>query len=306
MTSMAASRESEADTVGQSQSASRVRIVEVGPRDGLQNEPVILATADKVRFVELLAQSGLRDIEVSSFVSQSRVPQLADADAVFARLSRQPGVRYSALVPNQRGLDRAMAAGVDGIAVFTAASEAFALRNIGRTIEQSLEDFRGIVSMAKGSGLWARGYISTAFACPFAGPIAPGAVLPIVEALLEIGVDEISIGDTIGSAAPDEVNRLTETLLAVLPIGRFAYHFHDTRGVALENVNAALGFGVSIFDSSAGGAGGCPFAPGAPGNLATEDLLGLLAARSMECGVDPSQIRAAAEFVRACLNKIES
>jgi hydroxymethylglutaryl-CoA lyase len=280
---------------------SRARIVEVGPRDGLQNESVVLATEDKVRFVELLTTSGLRDIEVSSFVSPGRVPQLADAEAVFALLPKQPGVRYSALVPNRRGLDRAMTAGVDGIALFTAASDAFALRNIGRTIEQSLTDFRALVPAAKSAGLWVRAYVSTAFACPFSGPTAPGAVLPIVRELLEMGVEEIAIGDTIGSAQPDGVARLTESLLLILPPDRFAYHFHDTRGAALENVKTALDFGLSIFDSSTGGAGGCPFAPGAPGNLATEDLLGLLNSKGIESGVDIDLIRDAAAFVKGRL-----
>jgi hydroxymethylglutaryl-CoA lyase len=280
---------------------SKVRIVEVGPRDGLQNEPVVLTTEEKVRFVEMLASSGLKDIEVSSFVSPGRVPQLADAESVFARLRKQPGVSYSALVPNRRGLDRAMTAGVDGIALFTAASDAFALRNIGRTIEQSLIDFRALVPDARSSGLWVRAYISTAVACPFSGPTPPDAVLPIVRDLLEMNVDEISIGDTIGSARPDDVARLIEVLLPVLPPDRFAFHFHDTRGTALENVKTALDFGLSIFDSSAGGVGGCPFAPGAPGNLATEDLLCLLNSRGIETAVDIDRIREAAAFIRTQL-----
>ncbi len=279
----------------------RVRVVEVSPRDGLQNESAIVATEDKAAFIELLAQSGLRDIEVTSFVSPERVPQLADADALFARLARRPGVRYSALVANGRGLDRAFAAGVEGIALFTAASEPFALRNIGKTIEQSLALFGGLASRAKSAGMWVRAYVSTAFACPFAGPVAPSAVLPVVSRLLEMGVDEISVADTIGSARPEEVAALTERLLPVLPAERFAYHFHDTHGAALANVETALDYDISLFDSAAGGVGGCPFAPGAPGNLATEDLLDLLARQGIATGVDAGRIRAASAMLRNLL-----
>lgn len=282
-------------------SVTFVRIVEVGPRDGLQNEPGVLETGEKVRFIDMLADSGLSDIEVSSFVSPSRVPQLADADSVFKLLERRPGVRYSALVPNERGLERALAAGVDSIALFTAASEAFALRNIGMTIAQSLEEFRAIAITAKARRLWVRAYISTAFDCPFSGPVAPQAVLSVALDLLDMGVDEISVADTIGSARQDDVARLTEALLPVLPRDRFAYHFHDTRGAALANVEAALDYGISNFDSSAGGAGGCPFAPGAPGNLATEDLVEYLTARGVETGVNVEQIRSASRMVRAAL-----
>jgi isopropylmalate/homocitrate/citramalate synthase len=275
-----------------------VRVVEVGPRDGLQNEAPILPTAQKVRFIELLAESGLSDIEVSSFVKPDRVPQLADADEVFTQLARRPGVRYTGLVANERGLDRALAANVDGIALFTAASEAFALRNIGKSIAQSLDLFRRLAAEARAAGLWVRAYISTAFVCPFTGPVAPSAVRPIVASLLEMAVDEISIGDTIGKAVPQDVANLTVTLLDVLPMDRFAYHFHDTGGTALANVETALGFGVSTFDSSAGGLGGCPFAPGAPGNLATEDLLDLLSGLGIATGVNIDTIRNATRTLR--------
>ena len=283
-----------------------VRIVEVGPRDGLQNEPAIVPTEDKVEFIEMLAQSGLQDIEVSSFVNPDRVPQLADADAVFALLTRRPEVRYTALVANERGLDRATAGGVDGIALFTAASEAFALRNIGKTIDQSLAMFGGLTTRAKASGMWVRAYVSTAFACPFAGPVAPDAVVTVVRRLLDMGADEISIADTIGSARPVDVAILTESLLPVLPAERFAYHFHDTRGAALANVEVALDLGITIFDSAAGGLGGCPFAPGAPGNLATEDLLGLLADQGIAAGVDIEQIRSAVRMLRARLASVDN
>jgi hydroxymethylglutaryl-CoA lyase len=282
---------------------ARVRIVEVGPRDGLQNEETVVATADKIRFVDELGRSGLRDIEVSSFVSPARVPQLADADAVFSGLARQPGVRYSGLVANERGLDRALAARVDGIALFTAASDTFARHNIGMDVEQSLAVFRGLAESAKASGLWVRAYVSTAFTCPYEGPIAPSAVVHAAGRLLEMGADEISIGDTIGSAGPEDVARLTEALLRVVPVERFAYHFHDTRGTALLNVSAALPFGIAIFDSSAGGLGGCPFAPGAPGNLATEDLLRLLESHGIETGVDAALVRSATRHIRSALKR---
>ena len=274
-----------------------MRIFEVAPRDGLQNEADLLPTEDKVRLVEMLAQSGLADIEVSSFVSPARVPQLADADELFARVTRRPGVRYWALVPNQRGLERALAANVDGIALFTAASEAFAQQNIGKSIEQSLAEYRKVAATAQSAGMRIRAYVSTAFVCPYSGPISPDAVLPVVKELLEMGATEISIADTIGAARPVDVARLTETLLPHLPLDRFAYHFHDTNGTALGNVAKAMEYGVAIFDSSAGGLGGCPFAPSAPGNLATESLIQLLQDRGIECGVDIEQIRVAARWL---------
>ncbi len=281
---------------------TRVRVVEVGPRDGLQNERVILATEDKVRFVEMLADSGLREIEVSSFVSPQRVPQLADADAVFARLTQRPEVRYSALVPNARGLERALSAGVRAVAVFTAASETFTQRNVGMSIEQSLGVFRGLMPQARAHGLWVRAYVSMAFFCPYEGVISPAQVLPVVGALVDMGVNEVSLGDTIGHATPAMVADLTEALSPVLPLEQTAYHFHDTQGMALKNVRAALRYGVSVFDAAAGGTGGCPFAPGAPGNLATESLLGLLASLGIKTGVAEANVAEAARFLRARLS----
>ena len=279
-----------------------VRVVEVGPRDGLQNEPRILSTPDKARFIALLAEAGLREIEVSSFVHPQRVPQLADAAELFALLPPRPGVRYSALVPNARGLERALAAGVRAIAVFTAASETFTQRNIGMTIAESLDVFRGLIPDARASGCRIRAYVSTAFFCPYQGAIAPSAVLPVVTELRDMGADEISIGDTIGHATPGDVSRLTEALLPVLPRERFAYHFHDTRQTAAANVRRALEYGLAIFDASAGGLGGCPFAPGAAGNLATEILLELLASLQIESGADLEKVRAASRFVKSRLN----
>lgn len=281
----------------------RVRVVEVGPRDGLQNEQALVATEDKIRFVELLADAGLRDIEVSSFVSPRRVPQLADADAVFAGLSPRPDVRYSALVPNAQGLGRALAAGVRAIALFTAASETFTQKNIGKTIAASLAEFRALLPAARAQGVWVRAYVSCAYACPYEGAITPGQVVPVVGELEALGVDEIAIGDTIGQATPDDVARLAQALASILPPERIAYHFHDTRGNALANVQAALQSGATIFDAAAGGIGGCPFAPGAPGNLATEDLLVLLHDLNIETGVDTHKIASASRFLETKLGR---
>jgi hydroxymethylglutaryl-CoA lyase len=280
-----------------------VRVVEVGPRDGLQNEGAILDTEEKIQFVEMLADAGFADVEVSSFVNPARVPQLADAAEVFKGLRKREGTRYSALVPNRKGLDRALDAGVQAIALFTAASETFTQKNIGMTIADSLQVFRSLMPVAKENRLWVRAYVSTAFVCPYEGPIQPVAVLAVTQKLLEMGVDEISIGDTIGHAVPTDVAKLTEALLPRLPLEKLAYHFHDTRGTALANVLMALQQGVSIFDSSAGGAGGCPFAPGASGNLATEDLLGMLQGMGIETGVDIRKVMEAAWFLEATLGK---
>lgn len=285
----------------------RVRVVEVGPRDGLQNEPALVSTEDKLRFIEMLADAGLAEIETTSFVSPRHVPQLADADDLFAKLAKHPArARYSALIPNERGLERALAAGVKAIAFFTAASEAFNQKNIGMTIAQSLEGFRRMMPTARQHGLWVRAYVSTAFVCPYNGLIEPSQVIPVVQGLAQMGVDEVSIGDTIGRANPAMVARLTEALDGYLPLEKLAYHFHDTGGLALPNVLMALQYGVAVFDSAAGGLGGCPFAPGAPGNLATEKLLALLDGMGIETGVDPERVAEAARFIRAALRSAGS
>lgn len=280
----------------------QVQVVEVGPRDGLQNEAVILSTVDKARFIELLADAGFSAIEFSSFVNPKRVPQLADASEVFALLAPRPAIRYSALVPNAKGLERAIEAGVLSIAFFTAASETFTKHNIGMTIAESLNGFRAMMDTTHAYGLWVRAYVSTAFVCPYEGMITPAQVTPVVQDLLAMGVDEISLGDTIGHATPDSVARLTETLLPILPIPRMAYHFHDTRRTALANVLMALEYGVSIFDSAAGGVGGCPFAPGAAGNLASEDLLTMLQGMGIETGIDLEKVVLATRFLASRLD----
>jgi hydroxymethylglutaryl-CoA lyase len=275
----------------------RVKIVEVGPRDGLQNEKGVVSTADKIHFIDLLSRAGFPVIEATSFVSPRAVPQLADAAEVMAGLTRQPAVRYAALVPNARGMERALAAGVDEVAVFTGASETFVQRNINTSIDGSIENFKPVVAMARAAGMRVRGYISTAFGCPYEGVVSPQAVAVVAGKLLVLGVDELSIGDTIGVATPNQVVDVTQALLAQTSLDRLAMHFHDTRGTALANVLAALEQGVSIFDSSAGGLGGCPYAPGASGNLATEDLLYLLHGLGVETGVDLDAVVAASAFL---------
>jgi hydroxymethylglutaryl-CoA lyase len=276
-----------------------VRIVEVGPRDGLQNEDALVPAGAKVTFIEALAAAGLQVVEATSFVSPRAVPQLADADEVFPRIRRREGVRYPVLVPNMRGMERAERAGADAVAVFTAASEAFTHRNIGMSIAESLEAFEPVLERARDLGWWRRGYVSTAFGCPYSGSVEPSAVVEVCADLLDLGCEEISVGDTIGVAEPDDVRRVCDALLGRLPVDRLALHLHDTRGRALDNVEAGLERGVAIYDSSAGGTGGCPFAPGAPGNLATESLCALLDRLGIEHGVDAGKVAAAAAGLRA-------
>jgi isopropylmalate/homocitrate/citramalate synthase len=282
---------------------ARVRVVEVGPRDGLQNEATPIATADKIAYIDLLSAAGCAAIEATSFVSPKAVPQLADAAAVLRGIARRPGTRYIALTPNLKGFERALAAGARAVAVFTAASETFARRNINMTIAESLATFRPLVAAARREGLWVRGYISTAFGCPFEGVVAPGAVLDVARRLLDLGCDELSVGDTIGVATPREVEAVVGPLLRHIPIDRLAVHFHDTRGTALANVLLSLQLGISVVDASSGGLGGCPFAPGAAGNLATEDLVYLLHGLGIETGIDLDQVVAASRFIAGRLGR---
>jgi hydroxymethylglutaryl-CoA lyase len=282
----------------------RVRIYEVGPRDGLQNEATAVATEAKARFIDLLADAGLREIEATSFVSPRAIPQLADADALFRGLERRTGVRYPALVPNARGLARAEAAGVDAIAVFTAATDEFTTRNIGMTVEDSLTAFEPVLARAAALGWWRRGYVSTAFGCPYSGAVPPGDAIDVALRLLDLGVDEVCFGDTIGVAVPAQVASLTRDADAAgIDTDQVAFHFHDTRGTALANVVAGLEAGVRCFDASAGGTGGCPYAPGAAGNLATEDLVYLLDATGMEHGVSLDGVLAAARSIAEALGR---
>jgi len=281
-----------------------VRIYEVGPRDGLQNEAVAVATDAKVRYIELLVAAGLREIEATSFVSPRAIPQLADADELMPRLPAAAGVRYPVLVPNERGMARAEAAGARALAVFTAATDAFTERNIGMTVAASLDAAAPVLRRAAALGWWRRGYVSTAFGCPYAGAVEPARAVDVAIRLLGLGVDEVCFGDTIGVGVPGQVAALTGAATAAgIPLDRIAFHFHDTRGTALANVAAGLDAGVRCFDASAGGTGGCPYAPGAAGNLATEDLVYFLDASGWSHGVDLEGVLAAAQFAAQTLGK---
>jgi isopropylmalate/homocitrate/citramalate synthase len=283
----------------------RVRVYEVGPRDGLQNESAAIPLATKVDFIRRLVDAGLREVEATSFVSPKAIPQLADADELLPAVLRDPGgARYPVLVPNERGMARAEAAGADALAVFTAASDAFTQRNIGMTIEESLAAFAPVLRRASDLGWWRRGYVSTAFGCPYTGAVAPERAVAVALRLLELGVDEVCFGDTIGVGVPSQVAALTGLAVADgIPLDRIAYHFHDTRGTALANVVAGLDAGVRCYDASTGGTGGCPYAPGAAGNLATEDLVYLLDKSGFEHGVDLEAVLDAARFITAALGK---
>ncbi len=280
-----------------------VRIVEVGPRDGLQNEKALVPTEQKIQFIQMLAGAGLPVVEATSFVSPRAIPQLSDASAVMTGLKRLPATEYPVLVPNLKGMERALAAGVRSIAVFTAASESFTRHNINATIEESLANFRPVVALAKQEAIPVRGYISTVFGCPYEGHIAPRQVLNVAQALLAMGIDELSLGDTIGVATPNQVVEVLDLLTGegAIPIEKLAVHFHDTRGTALANVLTALQMGISIIDSSAGGLGGCPYAPGAAGNLATEDLVYMLNGLGIATGVDLAKLVAATSFIAPLL-----
>jgi len=282
--------------------SSKVTIVEVGPRDGLQNEHAAVDTADKIAFVDRLSDAGHKVIEVSAFVSPKWVPQMADATQVFAGITRRPGTRYTALVPNRQGLERAIAAGATEVAIFAAASETFSRKNINQSIDESLANYAAVCTDAASAGLRVRGYLSTCFVCPFEGPVDPARVADISGRLLDIGVYEVAISDTIGAATPGDVLRVLEAGSKKVPLHQVALHFHDTRGTALANVLAGLDYGVTTFDSSAGGLGGCPFAPGAAGNLATEDLLFMLNGLGVETGVSIDRVAGASRFIETKLD----
>ena len=284
--------------------ADRVRIYEVGARDGLQNEAAPIPLAAKLRFLELLADAGLREIEATSFVAPTAIPQLGDADELMAALPRRQGVRYPALVPNVRGLARAEAAGVDAIAVFTAATDAFTTRNIRMTVDESLDAFAPVLARAGELGWWRRGYLSTAFGCPYSGAVSADRAVEVAGRLLALGLEEVCFGDTIGVGVPPQVRAIVDRATdAGIPLDRIAFHFHDTRGTALANVAAAMSVGIRCFDSSTGGTGGCPYAPGAAGNLATEDLVYFLDAIGLEHGADLDGVLRAARFITAALGK---
>jgi hydroxymethylglutaryl-CoA lyase len=281
----------------------RVTIYEVGPRDGLQNEKQSVPTEAKVRYIDLLSASGLRYIEATSFVSPKAIPQLADAGEVMRGIRRAEGVRYPVLVPNARGLERALEAGVTDIALFTASSESFTKANINSTIEESLENFKPVTAMALANGIRIRGYVSTAFGCPYEGYVPPSKVLEVSLRLLDLGVEQVSVGDTIGVGTPNQVEDLLSTLFERIDRDALAVHFHDTRGTALANVVVALQMGISTIDASSAGLGGCPYAPGASGNLATEDLLYMLDGMGVSTGVDIKKLVEASTYIVEQLGK---
>jgi isopropylmalate/homocitrate/citramalate synthase len=276
---------------------ARVTVVEVGPRDGLQNEAANVSVDDRVTFGQALLDAGLPVVEVGAFVSPKWVPQMAGSDEVYRRLRRPAGARTPVLVPNRKGFDAARAAGVREIAVFTAASETFSRKNTNATIAETFQRFGEFVGEARRDGMWVRGYVSTCFGCPYEGAVDPARVVEVASRLAALGCDEVSIGDTIGVGVPTQVTDVVGRLSGALPLARVAVHFHDTRGTALANVVAALLAGVAIVDSSAGGLGGCPYAPGASGNLATEDLLYMLHGMGIATGVDLAKVAAASRAI---------
>lgn len=280
----------------------RVTIVEVGPRDGLQNERGVVPTPAKIAFVDALSAAGHSVIEVSAFVSPRWVPQMADAAEVFAGITRRPGVRYAALVPNLAGLARARTAGVTEIAIFAAASETFSQRNINQTVDESLVTYKAVCDEALAAGMRVRGYLSTCFGCPFEGEVPPARVAEIAGRLLDLGVFEVAISDTIGVAHPGQVPVVLDAVTSRVPLAQVALHLHDTRGTALANVLAGLQYGVTTFDGAAGGLGGCPYAPGASGNLATEDLLYMLHGMGVETGVSLEGVVAASRALQASID----
>ena len=276
----------------------RVTLFEVSPRDGLQNEKRAIATADKIRLVDMLSATGLAKIEVASFVSPKWVPQMADGAEVMAGIARRPGISYAALTPNAKGYARARAAGASEVAIFGAASEAFSKANLNRSIDETLELFREVAEAARADGVAVRGYVSCVTDCPYSGRVAPGAVARVAEALAAMGCYEISLGDTIGAGRPETVRAMLDAVLAVLPAERLAGHYHDTGGQALENIEVSLDLGLRTFDASAGGLGGCPYAPGAAGNVASEACLALFQRLGLETGIDAARMAEAGVFAR--------
>ena len=281
-----------------------VQIKEVGPRDGLQNEKTPLSTEDKIKWINMLSETGVTEIEYSSFVNPKWIPQLADAKEVGKGIKRNPNVTYSALVPNQKGLEFALEAGIDGASVFMSASENHNRKNINKTIDDTFPVLKEVIENAKKAGKHVTGYISTVFDCPYEGKISPNQVIPICEKLFEYGVDDISLGDTIGSAVPSQVEKLLHHLLPRFPKEKIIMHFHDTRGMAITNIFTSLQYGITRFDSSIGGLGGCPYAPGAAGNVATNDVLYLLHGLGIETGIDERKILEASVFIQNKLGRV--
>lgn len=280
-----------------------VTIIEVGPRDGLQNESSFVSSSHKIELINLLSQSGLKHIEVTSFVSAKSIPQLSDNDIVFSAIDKVPDVHYSVLVPNERGMNKALEVGVKEIAVFTAASELFNLRNINCSIQESIERFQPVLKLAKTHNIKVRGYISCVLGCPYQGEVAPQQVAEVTQRLLDLGVDEISFGDTIGVGTPKQTQLLLDEVLKFLPLDQLAMHFHDTYGQAIANIYTSLHYGVHRFDSSVAGLGGCPYAQGASGNVATEDVLYLMHGLGINTGIDIFKIVSAGDTICKILKR---
>lgn len=278
-----------------------VTIKEVGPRDGLQNEKEVVSTEHKIAWINQLSQTGLNYIEITSFVNPKWIPALADAFEVATKIERREGVTYAALVPNERGLERALEANIDEVSVFMSASETHNKKNINKTIDETFPVLQAVVEGAFAANKTVRGYVSTAFGCPYEGHVDVNSVMRVSEKLFEMGILELSIGDTIGVANPKQVQDVLSSLLKHFPADRLAMHFHDTRGTAMANILASLNMGIATFDSSVGGLGGCPYAPGASGNLATDDLLYMLEGMGIQTGVDQDKLMEAARFIQ---NKI--
>ncbi|MEL6186511.1 MAG: hydroxymethylglutaryl-CoA lyase [Myxococcota bacterium] len=274
-----------------------VTVYEVGLRDGLQNEAAFVPTAEKIALATMLVDAGIQRLELTSFVSPRWIPQLADHAEVAARAPRRPDVTYSALVPNARGLEGAVAAGLEEVAVFMSVSEAHSRKNINKSVDEAVDVLSGVVAAARGHGLRVRGYLSTVFGCPYEGAVDPGRAHEVTLRLLDMGIDELSLGDTIGVANPMQVRRFIDRIAKDVPLPKVALHMHDTRGTALANVLAGIDAGVRIFDAAFGGLGGCPYAPGASGNLATEDLVYMLEGMDMRTGVDLDAVVRASEHV---------
>lgn len=277
----------------------KITVYEVGPRDGLQNEARQVPTADKIAFIDALSETGLRHIEITSFVSPKWIPQLGDAVEVAQRVQRRPGVSFSALVPNLRGLERAMQAGMREIAVFLSASETHNKKNVNKTIAETLAAFELVVAPAIEAGMKVRAYVSTVFGCPYEGEVAPSMAVHLCKTLRQMGVYQVSLGDTIGVANPAQVERVLELVLAEVPIEEVAVHFHDTQGTALANCLVAVAKGVTTIDAAVGGLGGCPYAPGASGNLATEDLVAMLHGMGLETGIDLDRLIACSRLAES-------
>ncbi|WP_071395011.1 hydroxymethylglutaryl-CoA lyase [Bacillus tuaregi] len=281
----------------------KVTIKEVGPRDGLQNEKAYISTEDKIAWINQLSETGLKHIEITSFVHPKWIPALSDADAVACGIRRKPGVTYTALVPNHQGLERALKADIDEAAVFMSASETHNRKNINKTINETFPILQDLVRETVSAGKSSRGYISTVFGCPYEGNVDIEQVIRVSETLFEMGISELSLGDTIGVANPPQVQEVLDVLLKRFPADKLAMHFHDTRGTALANILVSLEMGITIFDSSLGGLGGCPYAPGASGNVATNDLLYMLLGMGTETGVDQHKLFQASQFIQERLGK---